>query len=122
MPSFLSRLRGYAIALALTAAAAAATVTLSPVIAGTPSVLLVGAVFLTTWLAADIGPGLLSIALGAIPFDYLFVDSAFSLAIETLRGAVGLLGFVGVNLLITILTASLRRDIQRRTRDQAERD
>jgi K+-sensing histidine kinase KdpD len=115
-----SRLPGYALAVLFTIGAAILSLTLFPVIFSTRSVVFVAAVFLSTWFGRDIGPGLLSTVLGAIIFDYFFVDSTFQFEIGTLRGAVGLIGFVAVNLLITVLTGSVRRDIKQRKRDQAD--
>jgi len=109
MTAFAHRLPGYALALALVLGAALVSLLFAPEVAGSPSALFVAAVFLSAWYGEGLGGGLLATVLSAIVFDFLYVDTPLLLHVATPRGAIGLLGFVGVNLLITVLTASLRR-------------
>ena len=125
MDSFAKRLRRYALSIGLVAAATAASMLFAPAVAGARAELFVAAVFLSTWFGGGISGGLLATVVGAVIYDYYFVDSHFSFAIETPQGAGSLGGFLAVSLLIAFLTASLRRRLAREravTQDLARRE
>src|SRR5579871_575949 len=85
MDSFAKPLRRYALSIGLVAAATAASMLFAPAVAGARAELFVAAVFLSTWFGGGISGGLLATVVGAVIYDYYFVDSRFSFAIETLQ-------------------------------------
>src|SRR5262245_53933676 len=104
------RLLRYGTAVSATGVAAFASAGFYPILAGTPSVLFIAAVTVAAWYGG-VGPGLLATGIGALTFDFLFIDSPYSFTIESPLSAIYLLAFICVELLITYLTASLRRDV-----------
>ncbi|HZT05634.1 MAG TPA: response regulator [Chloroflexota bacterium] len=109
----------FGVPLLSTAIAAISSVAFYPILAATPSVMFTAAVAVSAW-SGGFWPGLLSTFVGATIFDYVFVDSPYSLNIESPPSALYLAGFVGVEILITFLTATLKTDIARRNQAEAE--
>jgi diguanylate cyclase (GGDEF)-like protein/PAS domain S-box-containing protein len=108
----------YGVAIFSTGLAALLSYLLAPFLEGTPTVLFVAAVALSAW-QGGFGPGLIATALGAIVFNALFVPTQLSAGLQSLPAVLYLSGFLGVDILITLLLAFLRRDVARWRRAEA---
>src|SRR5919109_2323047 len=99
----------YGSAIAIIAVAAALRFALSPLWgAGLPYITFSPAVMCSAWLGG-VGPGLVATALSALIADSFWVSPAFSLSIGDVPDALGLLVFVGMGVLISVMNEAWRR-------------
>jgi PAS domain S-box-containing protein len=99
----------YGSAIAIMAVATAVRFAMSPVWgAGLPYITFYPAVMVSAWLGG-IGPGLVATAVSAVLADYFWVSPVFSFAIGDRPDAVGLLVFIAMGVLISLLNEAWRR-------------
>jgi PAS domain S-box-containing protein len=99
----------YGSAIAIIAVAAALRFTLNPVWGvGLPYITFYPAVMLSAWLGG-IGPGLVATALAALIADYFWVSPPFSLSIRETPDTLGLLVFIAMGIVISVINEAWRR-------------
>lgn len=96
----------YGVAVGSSAAALVLALALVPWAEGSPFPLFLAAVMLSAWYGG-LGPGLLATVVGAVASSYYFLAPTHSLGVATAGGAVRLLVFGLVALLISSLNAAL---------------
>jgi signal transduction histidine kinase len=103
----LSPVLRYGLGVLSVAGALATTLLLDPIRLGSPFLLFLVAVFVTTWVGGR-GPGLLSVTLSILVADYFLLEPVFTFAMRDSEQTLRLAVFAVITLLFFVLTDRLR--------------